>query len=424
RAAARTGHPGHLRRPRRAPGARAAGVDKNRRHRRRVPQPRLPRTHRPPRRTLRQHAVLRPHDARRDRSRHRARRRGRPPRRRHDAARISHAPFRIVPHPRADHLAAPAAGAAGLSLFVLDHTLCGDPARSVHAAVRPRRIAGFRLPRLSDDDSRLLQFPIFVRTLRARRLCSAGIALGRCAGGRPAAVRQPLRRSLAGRRLAGILRSDGAARAVRAQELPGPAGGAFGVNRVLVTGGAGSIGSNLAALLVERGHDVTVLDDLSSGHRDLVPPSVRFVHGSIEDEGALAQAFDARPQWVFHLAALFANQNSVDHPQRDLAVNGGGTVKVLQQAVLSNAAKLLFTSSSCVYGHKEVMREDDQAYDLDTPYAISKLLGEHYCRYWSRQFGIDTVVVRLFNTYGPHEYPGRYRNVIPNFFALAMRGEP
>jgi len=196
------------------------------------------------------------------------------------------------------------------------------------------------------------------------------------------------------------------------------------VNRVLVTGGAGSIGSNLAALLVERGHDVTVLDDLSSGHRDLVPPSVRFVQGSIEDEGALVQAFAARPQWVFHLAALFANQNSVDHPQRDLAVNGGGTVKVLQQAVAGNAAKLLFTSSSCVYGHKEVMREDDQAYDLDTPYAISKLLGEHYCRYWSRQFGIDTVVVRLFNTYGPHEHPGRYRNVIPNFFALAMRGEP
>ena len=196
------------------------------------------------------------------------------------------------------------------------------------------------------------------------------------------------------------------------------------MNRVLVTGGAGSIGSNLAALLVERGHDVTVLDDLSSGHRDLVPPSVRFVQGSIEDEGALAQAFDARPQWVFHLAALFANQNSVEHPQRDLAVNGGGTVKVLQQAVAGSAAKLLFTSSSCVYGHKEVMREDDQAYDLDTPYAISKLLGEHYCRYWSRQFGIDTVVVRLFNTYGPHEHPGRYRNVIPNFFALAMRGEP
>ena len=196
------------------------------------------------------------------------------------------------------------------------------------------------------------------------------------------------------------------------------------MKRVLVTGGAGSIGSNLVALLVEHDYDVTIIDNLSSAHRNVVPPSVRFVRGSIEDDRALAEAFETRPEWVFHLAALFANQNSVEHPERDLSVNGAGTVKVLQQAVAKGAVKLLFTSSSCVYGHKDVMREDDPAYDLDTPYAITKLLGEHYCRYWSRQLGIDTIVVRLFNTYGPHEYPGRYRNVIPNFFALAMRGEP
>lgn len=192
----------------------------------------------------------------------------------------------------------------------------------------------------------------------------------------------------------------------------------------LITGGAGAIGSNLATALIGAGQGVTIIDDLSSGHRNLVPAEARFIEGSIEDDGKLAEAFSGRPHFVFHLAALFANQNSVDHPERDLLVNGRGTVKVLEHALASEAQKLLFTSSSCVYGHKDVMREDDTDFDLDTPYAVTKLLGEQYCKYWSRAHGLDTVIVRLFNTYGPHEYPGPYRNVVPNFFKLAMRGEP
>jgi UDP-glucose 4-epimerase len=192
----------------------------------------------------------------------------------------------------------------------------------------------------------------------------------------------------------------------------------------LITGGAGAIGSNLAAALIGRGHDVAIIDDLSSGHRNLVPPQARLIEGSIESDAKLTEVFGAKPQCVFHLAALFANQNSVEHPERDLLVNGRGTVKVLQHAVSSGVQKLLFTSSSCVYGHKEVMHEDDIDFDLDTPYAVTKLLGEQYCKYWSRSHGLDTVIVRLFNTYGPHEYPGPYRNVVPNFIKLAMRGEP
>jgi nucleoside-diphosphate-sugar epimerase len=196
------------------------------------------------------------------------------------------------------------------------------------------------------------------------------------------------------------------------------------MTQCLVTGGAGAIGSNLVGLLLSQGHAVTVLDDLSSGHRALVPAGASLVEGSIESDAALSAAFAHRPEWVFHLAALFANQNSVDHPDRDLAVNGAGTLKVLEAARRAGVRKVLYTSSSCVYGNSEVMRETDQAFDLDTPYAITKLLGEHYCQYWSRHHGLDTVAVRLFNTYGPHEYPGRYRNVIPNFMQLAMRGEP
>jgi UDP-glucose 4-epimerase len=192
----------------------------------------------------------------------------------------------------------------------------------------------------------------------------------------------------------------------------------------IITGGAGAIGSNLARALLDAGHAVTILDDLSSGCRDLVPAGARFVKGSIEDDTALKQAFETAPRWVFHLAALFANQNSVDHPQRDLEVNGLGTVKLLERAAAADVEKVLFTSSSCVYGHKEIMREDDIDFDLDTPYAVTKLLGEQYCKYWSRFHGLHTVIVRLFNTYGPHEYPGKYRNVVPNFIRLAMKGEP
>jgi UDP-glucose 4-epimerase len=96
----------------------------------------------------------------------------------------------------------------------------------------------------------------------------------------------------------------------------------------------------------------------------------------------------------------------------------------LERAKAGGVAKVLYTSSSCVYGNKAVMREDDVDFQLDTPYAITKLLGERYCRFWSGFHGLDTVIVRLFNTYGPHEYPGRYRNVIPNFLKLAMEGKP
>ena len=195
------------------------------------------------------------------------------------------------------------------------------------------------------------------------------------------------------------------------------------MSRILVTGGAGAIGSNLAAELLARGHDVTVLDDLSSGHRGLVPAGARLVVGSVAGDAALTEAFAARPERVFHLAALFANQNSVDHPGRDLTANGLGLVKVLEHAQRVGAAKLLYTSSSCVYGNKPVMRETDIDFKPDTPYAITKLLGEQYCRFWSHFHKLDTVMVRLFNTYGPGEHPGRYRNVIPNFLQLAMAGE-
>ncbi|XXT21137.1 NAD-dependent epimerase/dehydratase family protein [Sorangium sp. So ce429] len=203
--------------------------------------------------------------------------------------------------------------------------------------------------------------------------------------------------------------------------------------RIIVTGGAGAIGSFLTAALADAGAEVIVVDDLSSSSRRGIPArsNVRFVEGSVVDDGLLAELFRERPSHVFHLAALFANQNSVDNPERDLEVNGLGTLRVLQHAQRSGAQRVVFASSGCaVYGSDppRPVHEDYVSLDVHTPYQATKLLGELYCNYFSSHFpgqqGLSTVRVRLFNSYGPGEVPGRYRNVIPNFVYLALRGEP
>jgi UDP-glucose 4-epimerase len=193
---------------------------------------------------------------------------------------------------------------------------------------------------------------------------------------------------------------------------------------ILVTGGAGAIGSHLVSRLVASGHAVTVLDDLSSGHKQLLPTSVDFIQGSITDDDALESAFKKRPEIVFHLAALFANQQSVDRPELDLEVNGLGTLKILTKSEKYGIERFIYTSSSCVYGHREtVINEEDKLQDLDTPYAATKLLGEQYAKIWAQRNRFEVKIIRIFNSYGPNEFPGRYRNVIPNFFKKAMRGE-
>jgi len=201
--------------------------------------------------------------------------------------------------------------------------------------------------------------------------------------------------------------------------------------KVLITGGAGCIGSNLLRALVEENVEkVTVLDDFSSAPRWNMPshnPEVSLVNGSILCEESLKKAFSDKPQYVFHLAAHFANQNSVDHPETDLMVNGLGTLKVLQYSHLVEAEKFVFASSGCsVYGSQAPLplREDFVCLHLDTPYQIHKLLGELYCNYFHDYYGLPVAIARYFNVYGPGEVPGRYRNVIPNFIWWALHKRP
>ena len=198
---------------------------------------------------------------------------------------------------------------------------------------------------------------------------------------------------------------------------------------VLVTGGAGAIGSNLVRALLEADvARIVVLDNLTSGRRELLPSSERvdLWVGEVSDDETLQAIFNQHPpEIVFHLAANFANQNSVEHPRRDLITNGLGTLKLLEYAHRAGVRRFVYTSSSCVYGGQQIsLSEETSDFNLDTPYAITKLLGERYVNFFRDYHGLSTVSLRYFNAYGPGEYPGRYRNVIPNFFALAAAGQP
>ena len=201
----------------------------------------------------------------------------------------------------------------------------------------------------------------------------------------------------------------------------------FDYKNVLVTGGAGAIGGNLVKmLLAETEAKIIVLDNLSSGHRENIPQSNRviFVEGDIGDDRILNECGKYNIDVIYHLAAFFANQNSVEHPLDDLKTNIYGTVRLLEFARQYNVRKFIYFSTSCVYRTNiSYMEESDVNYKMETPYAISKLTAEHYAKYYHEFHRLPVVIFRIFNSYGPGERPGIYRNAIPNFFAKAIRGE-
>lgn len=196
---------------------------------------------------------------------------------------------------------------------------------------------------------------------------------------------------------------------------------------VLVTGGAGAIGSNLTRELAELGAEVLVLDNLEASEPWNVPnhDNVLFVEGDIRDEVKLKRVFLEEPDMVFHLAAFFANQNSIDHPERDLEVNGMGTLRLLEYANLSDVDRFVYGSSGCsIYGSSAPLplEEDFMSMHLSTPYQITKMLGELYGNFFQNHYDLDVVKPRFFNSFGPGEVPGEYRNVIPNFVYWAIKG--
>ncbi|MGB9937095.1 MAG: NAD-dependent epimerase/dehydratase family protein [Methanobacterium sp.] len=199
---------------------------------------------------------------------------------------------------------------------------------------------------------------------------------------------------------------------------------------ILITGGAGCVGSNLSRKLAElNAGKVIILDNLSSAYTWNIPQNdnIEFIKGDILDDRVLKRVFKEKPDYVFHLAAHFANQNSVDNPEKDLMVNGIGILKVLEYANLVGIERFVYSSSGCgVYGldSKMPFKEHDISIKLHTPYQVTKLLGELYTNYFYNLYDLPIVNARFFNVFGPGEVPGRYRNVIPNFFYWAMTGNP
>jgi len=199
---------------------------------------------------------------------------------------------------------------------------------------------------------------------------------------------------------------------------------------VLITGGSGAIGSNLTRAIANlKARLVVVLDDLSAAYEWNIPPlsNVLFVKGSVTDEVALKRVFALKPNIVYHLAAFFANQNSVDYPQRDLMTNGLGTLLVYQYAQMCGTERVVYASSGCsIYGSAAPLplKEDFMSMHLTTPYQITKMLGELYANFFYHHYGLPIVKTRFFNSYGPGEVPGQYRNVIPNFIFWALSGLP
>jgi nucleoside-diphosphate-sugar epimerase len=198
---------------------------------------------------------------------------------------------------------------------------------------------------------------------------------------------------------------------------------------VLVTGGAGAIGSNLTNELAIAGAKcVIVLDDFSSSNKWNIPdqPNVMLVEGDVSDEIILKRIFFEKPTIVFHLAAFFANQNSIDYPDRDINTNGIGTLKLLQYSTMAGVERFVYASSGCsIYGSEAPLplKEDFISMNLSTPYQITKMLGELYCNFFFNHYGTPVVKARFFNSYGPGEVPGQYRNVIPNFIYWALKGQ-
>ncbi len=198
---------------------------------------------------------------------------------------------------------------------------------------------------------------------------------------------------------------------------------------ILVTGGAGAIGANLCLALAEaKAKMVIILDDLSSGYTWNIPlkNNIMFVNGSVTDDICLKRVFFEQPEYVFHLAAFFANQNSVDYPEKDINVNGLGTLKLLEYSLFNRVERFIYASSGCsIYGSSAPLplTEEFMSMNLSTPYQITKMLGELYCNFFKNHYELKVVKTRFFNSYGPGEVPGQYRNVIPNFVYWAMRGE-
>jgi len=194
--------------------------------------------------------------------------------------------------------------------------------------------------------------------------------------------------------------------------------------RALVTGGAGFIGSNVVGLLLQRGHEVLVLDDLSSGYRDNLRPEATFREADVRDADTL-RTVAAGCSAIFHLAASVGNKRSIDDPRHDAEVNLVGMVSVLEAARANSIDKVVFSSSAGIFGElKTLPIDEDHPQDPDSPYGVSKLAAEKLALVYNKLYGMHNVCLRYFNVYGPHQRFDAYGNVIPIFADRILKRVP
>jgi UDP-glucose 4-epimerase len=196
--------------------------------------------------------------------------------------------------------------------------------------------------------------------------------------------------------------------------------------KILITGGAGFIGSNLVRAALARGWQVNVLDNLSTGYpENLDGLEVDFVHGSLLDETPLAQACEG-VDTVVHLAALGSVPRSIDDPVSSHHANATGTLLLLEQARRQGARHVVVSSSSSVYGLNPALPKHERDWVRPmSPYAVSKLAEEQYTLAYQQSFGMTTLALRLFNVFGPRQRAGHpYAAVIPRFIEALLKDQP
>ena len=197
------------------------------------------------------------------------------------------------------------------------------------------------------------------------------------------------------------------------------------MSKLIVTGGAGFIGSHLADKLVELGHEVIVIDNLMLGKKEFVNKKAKFVQADIRDYKEIVPYFKG-VEAVFHLAAEPRLPLSIEDPITTHEINVTGTLNILEAARQAKVKKMIFTSSCAAYGNIKTLpiKESDEMLPL-SPYGLHKLMGEKYCQLFSTLYGIDTVCLRYFNVYGSRKTgQGSYPLVIPAFLQQKKDGKP